>query len=403
MTQGALVRWNPYDRDTQFNPYPTYRRMRDEAPVYRNDEIGFYAIGRYDDVLAAHLDTATFVNSHGTTIEGLDAGLDTLLTKDPPEHTWHRRLIARAFTTRQIGRLEPLIREVAGRLLDDGADAGEIDLVEGFSARLPMSVISELIGLPESIRDEVHELCNLVLARDEDTPDGEVPEAGLAALFEMVAMVGEVVAERRRTPADDVLNTLITTPAVDDEGKEIYLTDDQLAGRFVELAVAGHETVMKLVASGAVALSWYRDQRRELVDDPSLTAGAVEEMVRWDPPSQYQGRWTTREVELHDTTIPEGSRVLLVTAAAAHDDRTYEHPELFSIHRSISRQLGFGFGAHVCLGAPLARLEARIAFEELLRRHPDFEIDDSRAERTYGSNIRGLGSLPAVLGSRVGA
>jgi cytochrome P450 len=392
------VEWNPYDWTTQFDPYPTFRWMRDEAPVFHNPDVGFYALTRFEDVMAAHLDVASFVNAHGTTIEGLDAGLDTLLTKDAPEHGWHRRLISRAFTTRQIGRLEPLIREVAGRLLDDAAEAGELDVVRAFSAKLPMWVISELLGIPEDLRDDVHRFCDDVLARDEATPDGQVPESGLLALFEMVAALTDVVAHRRAHPTDDVISLLIDTPAVDDAGGEIFLTDDQLAGRFVELAVAGHETVMKLVASGVVGLAWYPDQRREISHDPSLLPGAVEEMLRWEPPSQYQGRWTSRDVTLHGTTIPEASRVLLVTAAATHDDRVYDDPEHLWIHRRIDRQLGFGFGAHLCLGAPLARLETRIAFDELLARYPSYELAAGGTERTYGSNIRGLKSLPIHLG-----
>jgi cytochrome P450 len=389
--------WNPYDQPTQDNPYPTYRWMRDEAPVYRNEEVGFYALSRYDDVLAAHLDTSTYLSSHGVTIEGLDAGLDMLLTKDPPQHGWHRKLISRAFTNRQIGRLEPLVRDVARRLLDDAAERGHFDVIRDYSARLPMWVISDLLGIPVDMRDHIHVLANAVLNRDESTPSGQVPEASFVALVEMVSLLTGVVAERRRRPGNDVMSMLLTTPAIDDDGNETFLSDDQLAGRFVELAIAGHETVMKLVGNGAVALTWYRDQRNELVADPALIPGAVEEMLRWDPPSHYQGRWTSRPVELHGTTIPEDSRVLLVTGAATHDERTYSEPELFSIHRTIDRQVGFGFGVHLCLGAPLARLEARVAFEQLLARFPDYELDPSGAERTYGSNIRGLGSLPLVL------
>jgi cytochrome P450 len=380
------MEWNPYDRRTQFDPYPVYRWLRDEAPVYYNDELGLYALTRYDDVLAGHLDTTTFVNSHGTTIEGLDAGLDTLLTKDPPDHGWHRRLVSRAFTGRQIGRLEPLIRDVASQLLEDKRDAGEIDLVSQYSAQLPMSVISELVGIPVELRATVHELCNRALARDEDAPDGVVPEAGLAALFEMVGLLTEVIADRRDDLGDDVLSMLIRTEVSDDEGRTWHLSDDQLAGRFVELAVAGHETVMKLVASGAVALYWYPDQRRELAADPNLLPNAVEEMLRWDPPSQYQGRWSAKSAELHGTTIEADARVLLVTAAATHDDRVYDEPELFSIHRKIDR-----------LGAPLARLETRVAFQELLARYPDYEIDASGIERNYGSNLRGINCLPIIF------
>jgi cytochrome P450 len=393
------MQWNPYDRTTQTNPYPTYAWLRDEAPVYRNEEIGFYAISRFQDVLDAHLDTTTFVSSHGVTIEGMDAGVDMLLTKDAPEHTWHRRLISRTFTNRRMADLEPVIRGVARRMLDDAAERGSLDVVEEFSARLPMEVISELIGIPTELRDTIHHLCNTVLSRpDVDTPAGELPETAFLALIEMVETLAGVVAERRARPGDDVMSMLITTPAVDDDGLECHLTDDQLAGRFVELAVAGHETVMKLVANSAVGLSWYRDARRTLIEYPSLLPNAVEELLRWDPPSHFQGRWTSRDVVLHGETIPADSRVVLDTGAATHDDREYHEPELLDIHRTIERQVGFGFGAHLCLGAPLARLETRIAIEELLARFPDYELVDRGAERVFGSNIRGLGKLEIDLG-----
>jgi cytochrome P450 len=393
------MQWNPYDRATQTNPYPVYAWLRDDAPVYRNEDIGFYAISRFQDVLDAHLDTKTFLSSRGVTIEGMDAGVDMLLTKDAPEHTWHRRLISRTFTNRRMADLEPAIRSVAGRMLDEAAERGSLDVVEDFSARLPMEIISEMIGIPVDQRSRVHELCNTVLSRPDDaTPAGVLPESAVLALFEMVSMLGDLVASRRKDPGDDVISMLIATPAIDDEGIEHHLSDDQLAGRFVELAVAGHETVMKLVANAAVGLSWYRDARRELIEEPALLPNAVEELLRWDPPSHYQGRWTSREVELHGVTIPADTRVVLVTGAATHDDREYVEPELLDIHRRIDRHVGFGFGAHLCLGAPLARLETRIALEELLRRFPDYELADGGTERVFGSNIRGLGRLEIDLG-----
>jgi cytochrome P450 len=322
-----------------------------------------------------------------------------LLTKDAPEHTWHRRLISRTFTNRQMAELEPVVRRVARRLLGEAAERGSLDVVEEYSARLPMEVISELIGIPVELRDTIHELCNTVLTRpDVDTPAGTLPETAFVALIEMVETLAGVVAERRAEPGDDVISMLITTPAVDDDGREHHLTDDQLAGRFVELAVAGHETVMKLVANSAVGLSWYRDARRELSDDPSLLPNAVEELLRWDPPSHFQGRWTSRDVELHGVVIPADSRVVLVTGAATHDDREYDEPELLDIHRKIERQVGFGFGAHLCLGAPLARLETRVAIDELLQHFPDYELVEAGAERVFGSNIRGLGKLAIDLG-----
>jgi cytochrome P450 len=383
------------------DPYPTYRWLRDEAPVYHNDKLDIWALSRYDDVLQGHLDPATFVSSQGTTIEGLDRGVDTLITSDPPRHTWHRKLIARVFTARRMSALEDHIADVAGRLLETAAQKsrdGRFDLIADFSARLPLEVVSELLGIPHEVRDEVHRLSNQVLARDTANEDAAVmPDEAIVAFIDYIQLLKDIVVKRREEPADDVFSMLIQTPAVDDDGNEVYLTDDQLAGRFIELAVAGHETVMKLIGSGVIALAQHPDQRRDLINDPGLLPGAVEEMVRYEPPSHFQGRKTSRDVEIHGTLIPADSWVLLVTAAATHDDREYEDPERFDIYRSIPRQLGFGFGVHLCLGAPLARLESRVAFRELLRRYPDYEVDVAGAERAYSSNVHGYKHLPVSV------
>ena len=203
-----------------------------------------------------------------------------------------------------------------------------------------------------------------------------------------------LVAERRTATGDDVISLLINSPVEDADGRERMLDDDELSYRFIELAFAGHETVAKQIANGVVALAWYPDQRRELVKDPSLMPLAVEEMLRWDPPSHYQGRWTTKEIELHGVTIPADVRVVLLTGSAVHDERQFPEPELFDIHRRPERHVTFGFGIHLCLGAALARLETRIAFEELLRRLPEYEIEEHGVVRAFSSNVRGLQHLP---------
>jgi cytochrome P450 len=211
---------------------------------------------------------------------------------------------------------------------------------------------------------------------------------------ELRALLLRLVIERRRSPGDDVISLLIKSPVEDGEGGERMLDDDELSYRFIELAFAGHETVAKQIANGVVALAWYPDQRRQLVEDPSLLPGAVEEMLRWDPPSHYQGRWTTKEVELHGVTIPADVRVVLITGAAVHDERQFPEPELFDIHRRPERHVSFGFGIHLCLGAALARLETRIAFEELLQRLPAYDVEDTGVVRAFSSNVRGLQHLP---------
>lgn len=388
--------YNPYLFETQHNPFPIYKRMRDEAPVYHNEEFDFYALTRYADVLAASLDPATFVSSKGVTIEGGEANQSLLITKDPPEHEWHRKVVSRVFTPRRVAGLEPFIRRLAAELLDPFRDADGFDVVEDFSIQLPLQVIGELLGIPVEVRQEVHHLADRLFTRGDD---GGVSADAEAARIELGTLLYGLVVERRANPGDDVISLLIRSEVVDDQGNGHFLTDVDLATRFLELAFAGHETVARLIGNGVVALHWYPEQRRELVADPSLIPQAVEEMLRWDPPSHYQGRWSARDVELHGTTIPADRRVILVTGAATHDEREYPDPEAFDIHRRIDRPVSFGFGVHLCLGAALARMETRIAFEELLARFPDFSIEESGVVRMRSSNVRGLAHLPIHIGA----
>ncbi|MDX6740985.1 cytochrome P450 [Actinocorallia sp. A-T 12471] len=386
-----MIEYNPFHRATVRDPFPVYRRLRDEAPVYHNEELGFWALTRYDDVVAAHLDVETYSSAHGVTIEGVDQGAPFLIVKDPPEHTMHRKIVARLFTPRRIAALEPFIRRTAADLLDKLDGVAEFDLVEHFSFRLPLDVISELIGIPADKRERIHHLSDRVAAR---TEDNKTPEDAFTASAELWSLLAELVAERRRNPGDDVITLLMNTPVEEEDGSTRSLGDGELASRFLELAFAGHETVAKLIPNGVIALSRFPDARRALVADPSLIGNGVEEMLRYDPPSHYQGRWTTRDVTLHGTVIPADQRVILVTGSAIRDERKYPEPEVFDIHRDIDRHVAFGFGRHLCLGASLARLETRIAFEELLKRFPDFDYDADGMEWAYSSNVRGLAKLP---------
>ena len=388
-----MVVYNPFDHRIVDNVYDVYRQLRDDAPVYYNPDVDFYALSRFDDVINAHLDPSTYSSSHGVTIEGIDSGQPFLIVKDPPEHTWHRKIVSRVFTPRRISGLEPFVRQTAAALLDRHLDSDGFDAVTEFSFRLPLDVIGALIDIPADMRQEVHEKSDILNARD----GTEVaPDAAVQASAALVQMFAGLVAERRKHPGDDVISMLMATEVEDDDGRTRMMEDGELAFRFLELAFAGHETVAKLIANGIVALAWYPGARRELAADPELVPVAVEELLRWDPPSQYQGRWTTRPVELHGTTIPADKRVVLLTGSATHDERRFENPELFDIHRRIDRHVSFGFGIHLCLGAALARLEIRVAIEELLKRFPEFEVAGSGVVRQYGSNVRGLQNLPIV-------
>jgi cytochrome P450 len=393
-----VVEYNPFAPEIQHNPYPCWKRLRDEAPVYYNAEFDFWALSRFDDVMAAALDPGTFISGNGVTFDGSDAGLPFLINIDDPEHGWYRKLLSRVFTPKRVAELEPFVREVATHYLDEARDIDGFDLVRDFSLRLPLDVIGELIGLPAEMRGPMHELAMRAGARDAVGPSAGRPgEDAIAAVIEMVATFHELVVDRRAHPRDDIITMLIDAEIVDDEGVTRRLTDEVIAAQFLLLANAGHETVTNLIGNGAVALWWYPDARAELVDDPRLIPGAVEEMLRWDSPAPLMGRWATREVELHGTVIPADSRVMLIMGSANHDERRYEDPDGFDIHRVMVRPLVFGFGLHLCLGASLARLETRVAFEELLARYPAYEVEASGVVRGPANMLRGVSNLPVVL------
>jgi cytochrome P450 len=276
-------------------------------------------------------------------------------------------------------------------LLDAQLDVGHMDIVEDFSIKLPLDVIGELLDIPEELRPEVHRLSDLVVAR----MGGEVVvDDAIAGTDGLRDLFAGLVAERRRSPGDDIITLLMKTPVEDAEGNQHMLTDNDLAYRFMEMAFAGHETVAKLIPNAVIGLAWFPDQRARLANDPSLGGAAVEEFLRWDPPSHYQGRWTLRESELHGVKIPADKRVVLITGAAVHDDRVFDNPGLLNIERTFDRHVSFGFGIHLCLGAALARLETRLAMEELLARIPEYDLDSTGVARAYSGNVRGLAHLP---------
>jgi cytochrome P450 len=388
------VEYNPYSPATQHNPFPIYRWLRDEAPVYHNERVGFWALSRYDDVLAASLDTDTYLSGHGMTIEGLDAGNDILINKDQPEHTWHRRLVSRVFTPMAVASQEANIRGACRSLLADARERGSIDVIDDFSLLLPIAVICEMLGIPEDARVSIHDRSSRMLAMSATDGPPVLSDDVVSASLELAVQMVDVVHERAAAPRDDIITLLLQSEVVDDEGHTWRLTPEQVASRVVELVVAGHETTAKLIGNLVVALAWYPDQRAELAADPSLAAPAVEEALRWDGPSHYQGRWVEQPVELHGVTIPADSRVILLTGAAGHDDRVFDHPELFDLHREIGRNLALGWGIHLCLGQALARLEARVAIQELLAVAPRYALDDDGVVRAPSGQVRGHDHLP---------
>lgn len=391
--------FDPYAWDFAVDPYPIYARLRDEWPVAHNPAMKFWALSRYDDVLMAHRDAATFSSASGVSIEGAEAALPFLIVKDQPEHNWAKGLVVKMFSRPRMAALDIFIRKRAIELLEElyerhGPD-GEFNLVSEFSVELPLNVISELLGIPADLRDEVHHLSNEVVYRGADQKEG----AAEIALARMIELYTTLAAERRANPREDIISMLIDERVVDDQGVEHGMTDFEIGVRFSEMGFAGHETVAKAIPNGAMAFHHFPDERRKLADGAIGMAAVADEILRFDPPSQLQGRTTTRDVTLHGVTIPAGERVMLLTGSATRDPRAFADPDRFDISRETDpRSIFFGFGVHKCLGIHLARQEVMIATEELFSRFPDHEVDPARATRAVMSNVRGVASLPMRLG-----
>jgi cytochrome P450 len=397
-----MALFNPYDRATYRNPYPVYRQLREEAPVYYNPDLKFWALSRHADVLAAHNDWERFSSTGGVTIEGDEAGTPMIILKDPPDHRWHRKIVGKVFTPRRMLALEPYIRRRAGELLDQFADADEFDVVREFSVRLPLDVISELLGIPEEHRLGINEAADATLARGED---GEGTDAFIEGSMHMLNLYTSLITERRAKPTGDPISILIETEVEDEDGSTRRMTDDEISFRFLELSFAGHETVAKAIPNGLMAMTQFPEQRRLLLEDPSLYDKAAGETLRFDPPSQLQGRTAKRDIELHGVTIPAGDRVMLITGSALRDERVYDEPDTFDLNRKDEPStLFFGYGIHRCLGAHLARLEVKVAFEEILKRFPDYVADRADAVMKVSSNVRGAANLPfATKGAAIAA
>jgi cytochrome P450 len=386
--------WDPFDVDIDDDPYPVWKQLRDEAPVYWNDRYGFFALSRFADVQAAHRDVRTFLSSHGTVLELM--GPDPIPTgqiifQDPPEHDRLRKLVSRAFTNRRVTELEDRVRAICARLLDPRVGSGGFDYVQDFAVVLPSTVISVLMGVPDADRERVRHMIDTVFHIEPGV--GMVNDVSLTAQIELNTYFRGQLAERRRTPRDDLFTALVEAE-ISQDGDARRLTESEAADFANLLVSAGTETVARLLGWAAAVLAAHPRQRAEVAADASLVPGAIEELLRYEPPSPVQGRWTSREVSVQGTVLPAGSKVLLLTGAAGRDERAYPDPDRFDIHRRPEQHLSFGYGIHFCLGAALARLEGRVGLEETLRRFPEWEVDEAAAVRQHTSTVRGYQRLP---------
>jgi cytochrome P450 len=387
--------WDPITPALRDDPYPLWRRLRDEAPVYHNERLDFFALSRFHDIERAHKDHETFSSSHGTTLETMSPGpVDTgmIIYLDPPKHSILRKLVARAFTTRRVSMIEARIRELCATLLDAQVGSGGFDYVQDFSAKLPPLVISSLLGVPEGEQEELRRIVDDVFHIEEGV--GMANEVSFKGIVTLGQRLTEHFAERRTNPRDDVFTDLVHAEITDEHGNQRGLTDGELADFGILIFSAGSETVARHLGWAISVLDEYPAQRAELAGDSALVPNAVEEILRFEPPSPVNARWTTRELTLHDETIPANSRVILITGSAGRDERKYANPDVLDIRRAVDLHLTFGYGIHFCLGAALARMEGRIGLEETLKRWPDWKVDRANVVPLYTSTVRGPLKLP---------
>jgi hypothetical protein len=390
------LHFDPFDYAFHEDPYPLYRRLRAEAPVYWNEELGFWALSRHADVLAGFKDWERFTNTGGISLEVGELSADStavlsILAMDPPRHDRIRALVSKGFTPRRVADLEPSIRALAVRYLERVREAGRCDFVADFAGRIPMDVVSEMLGVPEADRDELRAFSDTILHREEGVRG--VPPEGIAASGKLLHYFVKVVAERRRRPGEDLASALCSAE-IDGE----KLSDKDIIAFLYLMIIAGNETTTKLLANAVYWLQRHPAVRKEVREDPALVPPWVEETLRYDNSTQLMARSVTADFSYQGHAMKRGQKVLLLIGSANRDERVFAQPDVFDVHRDASQHLSFGRGTHFCLGAALARLEARVALEEVLRRIPDYEIDEARTVRVHSTNVRGFAALPMRFG-----
>ncbi len=389
------MHYDPYSRAMQLDPYPSYRWFREHEPCSHNREKDFYALFRFEDVWNATLDWQTMSSSLGPILENrgqIPGEVFSIIGMDPPRHTRLRNLVSRGFTPRRIAMLEKEVRQIAAQHLDPLRDAHAFDLQQEFSVKLPMDVISALLGIPEQDRDMYRGWVDKALSRDPDS--GAPPEQTALELASSRQYILDLLRERRANPREDLISVIAHAEYEEPDGRRRQLDDGEVSSFVNLLAAAGAETTAKLIGNAIVYL-WQRpEQRRFLWEDRSRIPRAIEEILRFDAPSQFQGRVALRESVWHGVSIPVGARVALVTGAACRDEREFPDPDRLDVTRAPAREIYFGHGQHFCIGKSLARIEARVALEEIGRRFPDYEVEESGLTRTYQAHVRGFANVP---------
>jgi len=388
------VYYDPYDFEIDTDPYPVWKRLRDERPLYYNERYDFYALSRFEDVERGLLDWRTFSSARGTLLELIRSGVKlppgSIIFEDPPAHDLHRGLLARVFTPRKMAALEPKVRELCVRSLDPLVGAGGFDFIADLGAQMPMRTIGMLLGIPEEDQEAIRDTIDANLRLEE----GSMPQVSAKGGLDAMGRFAAYVDWRTEHPSDDLMTELLRAEFEDETGTRRRLSRDEVLGFVGLLAGAGNETTTRLIGWTGKLLAEHPDQRRALVERPERIPNAIEEILRFESPSPVQARYVTRDVELHGRAVAAGAVVLLLNGSANRDEREFPDGDRFDVHRKIDHHLAFGHGIHFCLGAALARLEGRVALEEVLKRFPTWEVDWENAKQARTSTVRGWERLP---------
>ena len=390
------VYYDPYDVDINADPYPTFKRLRDEAPVYYNEKFDFWALSRHEDVEKALVNWETFSNSRSDILEIVQSGMDlpsgVVLFEDPPLHSMHRGLMSRVFTPKRMAALEDQVRDFCARCLDPLVGSDGFDIMEELGIVMPMRVIGMLLGIPEADQVAVREKSDAFLRTEAGKPMTVRKEAIADG-----SIYAEYIDWRAKNPSDDLMTALLNAEFEDENGERRTLTRTEVLTYTQVLAGAGNETTGRLIGWLAKVLAEHPDQRKELVEDRALLNNAIDETLRFEPTGPHIARYVAKDVEYYGTTIPAGSAALLLVGSADRDERRYEDPHTFNIKRKDLQHLTFGFGLHYCLGANLARLEGRVALDELLNRFPEWDVDYPNIKLAPTSTVRGWEKMPILL------
>jgi cytochrome P450 len=397
ITSERSVYYDPYDVDINADPYPTFKRLRDESPVYYNERYDLWALSRHSDVEKALVDWQTYSSARGDILEVVQSGVDlpggVILWEDPPIHTKHRGLMSRIFTPKRMSALEDQVRAYCVSCLDPLVGADRFDFVKDLGAEMPMRVIGMLLGIPETDQAAIRDHEDKKLRTDPGTPM-QVDERNMIS----GSQFADYIDWRAEHPSDDLMTALLTAEFEDETGEVRTLTREEVLIYTEVVAGAGNETTGRLIGWLGKVLGDHPDQRREIVADRSLIASTIDETLRFEPTGPHIARFVARDAEYYGTTVPAGSAMLLLIGSGNRDERRFTDPDRFDIHRDEGAHLTFGYGLHYCLGAALARLEGRVALDEVLDRFPDWEVDYESIELAPTSTVRGWQTMPVHVG-----